>query len=136
MGTAVTGGGGYHRSAPRDPLSGTPLTGSGTPLTVSRPRTAAERIRPRYILGVEALVRTTAEPGQLLGMLPEHLRICSLCREVKSVAEISALLRMPLGITRLLVADVAEEGLVAIHQSDGPPEAPLIERVLMGLRGL
>ncbi|GGJ66292.1 hypothetical protein GCM10010121_091230 [Streptomyces brasiliensis] len=42
-----------------------------------------------------------------------------MCREIKSVAEISALLRMPLGVARILVADMAEAGLVVIHQPDG-----------------
>ena len=54
-----------------------------------------------------------------MGLLPEHQRICHLCREVKSVAEVSALLAMPLGVARILVADLAEAGLVAIHQPGG-----------------
>ena len=44
------------------------------------------------------------------GQLPEHQRICQLCREIKSVAEISALLSIPLGVARILVADLAEAG--------------------------
>src|SRR5690606_42022154 len=58
------------------------------------------RTRPRYQLAIEALVSTTAAPDQLQGLLPEHQRICHLCREVKSVAEVSALLNMPLEIGR------------------------------------
>ncbi len=52
------------------------------------------RTRPRYQLAIEALVHHHArEPHQLqVGQLPEHQRICNLCREIKSVAEISALL--------------------------------------------
>ncbi|MDB1090466.1 DUF742 domain-containing protein, partial [Streptomyces sp. ACA25] len=74
------------------------------------------RTRPRYQLAIEALVSTTAEPARLQGQLPEHQRICQLCYEVKSVAEVSALLSIPLGVARILVADLAEAGLVAIHQ--------------------
>ncbi len=66
------------------------------------------RTRPRYQLAIEALVSTTADPMHLSGLLPEHQRICTLCREVKSVAEVSALLSMPLGVARILVADLAE----------------------------
>jgi hypothetical protein len=100
------------------------------------------RTRPRYQLAIEALVSTTAEPAQLRGQLPEHQRICILCREIKSVAEISALLSIPLGVARILVADLAEAGLVAIHQpggdeaSGGQPDVTLLERVLSGLRKL
>ncbi|MBT2386320.1 DUF742 domain-containing protein [Streptomyces sp. ISL-11] len=100
------------------------------------------RTRPRYQLAIEALVHTTAQPSQLHGQLPEHQRICHLCREIKSVAEISALLSIPLGVARILVADLAEAGLVAIHQpggdesAGGQPDVTLLERVLSGLRNL
>ncbi|GAA2099311.1 DUF742 domain-containing protein [Streptomyces albiaxialis] len=100
------------------------------------------RTRPRYQLAIEALVSTSAEPVQLQGLLPEHQRICHLCREVKSVAEVSALLAIPLGVARILVADLAEAGMVAIHQPGGgsepggAPDVTLLERVLSGLRKL
>ncbi|WP_078871355.1 DUF742 domain-containing protein [Streptomyces caatingaensis] len=100
------------------------------------------RTRPRYQLAIEALVHTTAQPDRLQGQLPEHQRICHLCREIKSVAEISALLSIPLGVARILVADLAEAGLVAIHQpggdaaAGGQPDVTLLERVLSGLRNL
>lgn len=101
------------------------------------------RTRPRYQLAIEALVHTTADSSQLQGQLPEHQRICRLCYEIKSVAEISALLTIPLGVARILVADLAEAGLVAIHQpggdettADGQPDVTLLERVLSGLRKL
>ncbi|MCT2592627.1 DUF742 domain-containing protein [Streptomyces sp. N2-109] len=100
------------------------------------------RTRPRYQLAIEALVSTTADPAHLHGLLPEHQRICHLCREVKSVAEVSALLAIPLGVARILVADLAEAGMVAIHQPGstaepgGAPAVTLLERVLSGLRKL
>ena len=100
------------------------------------------RTRPRYQLAIEALVSTTADPMKLQGQLPEHQRICRLCFEIKSVAEISALLSIPLGVARILVADLAEAGLVAIHQpggdeaAGGQPDVTLLERVLSGLRKL
>ncbi|WP_084725335.1 DUF742 domain-containing protein [Streptacidiphilus melanogenes] len=100
------------------------------------------RTRPRYQLAIEALVSTTAAPERIGSLLPEHQRICSLCTDIKSVAEISALLSMPLGVARILVADLAESGLVAIHQpaaggeSGGTPDVTLLERVLSGLRKL
>jgi Protein of unknown function (DUF742) len=100
------------------------------------------RTRPRYQLAIEALVSTTADPEHLGSQLPEHQRICHLCQEVKSVAEVSALLSIPLGVARILVADLAEAGLVAIHQpggdeaAGGQPDVTLLERVLSGLRKL
>ncbi|OIV37643.1 hypothetical protein BIV57_09985 [Mangrovactinospora gilvigrisea] len=98
------------------------------------------RTRPRYQLAIEALISTTDRAAQAPGLLPEHQRIVHLCQQVKSVAEISALLSIPLGVARILVADLAEAGLVAIHQPGsteaGQPDVTLLERVLSGLRKL
>ncbi|MFJ8077854.1 DUF742 domain-containing protein [Streptomyces sp. NPDC096176] len=118
-------------------------SGSGTHNPLVRPYAmTGGRTRPRYQLAIEALVSTTADPSRLQGQLPEHQRICRLCIEIKSVAEISALLTIPLGVARILVADLAEAGLVAIHQpggdesAGGQPAVTLLERVLSGLRKL
>ena len=119
----------------------TPSMGPHNPLVRPYAMTGG-RTRPRYQLAIEALVSTTADPSQLQGQLPEHQRICRLCFEIKSVAEISALLTIPLGVARILVADLAEAGLVAIHQpggdeaAGGQPDVTLLERVLSGLRKL
>ncbi|MEU8654030.1 DUF742 domain-containing protein [Streptomyces sp. NPDC048737] len=126
-----------HRRAPEP----APAGGAHNPLVRPYAMTGG-RTRPRYQLAIEALVHTTAAPHQMQGQLPEHQRICNLCREIKSVAEISALLTIPLGVARILVADLAEAGLVAIHQpggdesAGGQPDVTLLERVLSGLRKL
>jgi hypothetical protein len=70
---------------------------------------------------------------------PEYQAILGLGGGWRSVAEISAVLRMPLGVARILIADMAVEGLVRIHQLDhaqGRPDLNLLERVLSGLRKL
>ncbi|WP_340557614.1 DUF742 domain-containing protein [Streptomyces sp. GSL17-111] len=123
--------------------SGSDVGGGGQPHPLVRPYAmTGGRTRPRYQLAIEALVSTTADPARLQGQLPEHQRICRLCYEIKSVAEVSALLAIPLGVARILVADLAEAGLVAIHQpggdesAGGQPDVTLLERVLSGLRKL
>ncbi|WP_275462793.1 DUF742 domain-containing protein [Streptomyces noursei] len=126
---------------PRPAPEPAPIGGMNNPLVRPYAMTGG-RTRPRYQLAIEALVSTTADPAKLQGQLPEHQRICHLCREIKSVAEISALLSIPLGVARILVADLAEAGLVAIHQpggdetAGGQPDVTLLERVLSGLRKL
>lgn len=105
------------------------------PYAVTRGRT-----KPRSQLPMEALITTTATARSEFGMLtPECQAITDLCRELRSVAEISALLRIPLGVARVLVADMSEQGLVQIRSSINPdsrPNANLLERVLSGLRKL
>lgn len=123
--------------------SPTPLAALPAPSDPARPYSmTAGPTRKRYQLAIEALVSTSADEDRLHGLPPEHQRICLLCREVKSIAEISAFLGIPLGVTRILIADLAEAGLVTVHQSGdgeaagGPPDATLLEKVLSGLRKL
>ncbi len=53
-------------------------------------------------------------------VLPEVKAIVALCRRMRSVAEVAALLKMPLGVVR----------------ESGQPDRALLERVLGGLRRL
>jgi hypothetical protein len=96
------------------------------------------RTQPRYKLAVEALVTATVyEPRDLSVLAPECQAILQFCLDWRSVAEISAVLRIPLGVARILVADMSADGLVRIHQrddSEGRPDLHLLERVLSGLR--
>ncbi|WP_436759447.1 DUF742 domain-containing protein [Streptosporangium sp. V21-05] len=98
------------------------------------------RTAPRMQLALEALVSSATFVGVDPSTLStEYQAIISLSRQVRSVAELSALLRMPLGVTRVLIADMAAEGLVQIHQPSldaGKPDLNLLERVLSGLRRL
>ena len=98
------------------------------------------RTTPRTNLALEALVSSATVPARdLSGLTPEYQAISSLCRQVRSVAEISAMLRVPLGVARVLVADMAAEQLVHVYQPQldaGKPDLNLLERVLSGLRRL
>ncbi len=101
------------------------------------------RTRPaaRVDLPVEALVTTTPlGSATLCGLVMEWRPVAQLCQDPLSVAEVSAHLELPLGVARVLVADMAEAGLVTVDR--GPPsggagvDAALLERVLQGLRTL
>jgi hypothetical protein len=98
------------------------------------------RTQPRYQLQIEAMVAASHYEARDLSVLsPECQAILGFCRDWRSVAEISAVLRMPLGVARVLVADMALDGLVRVHQIDhahGRPDLHLLERVLSGLRKL
>ena len=96
------------------------------------------RTQPRYQLAIEALVTATVlEPRDLSVLAPECQAILQFCRDWRSVAEVSAVLRLPLGVARILIADMSADGLVRVHQrddSEGRPDLNLLERVLSGLR--
>ena len=143
--------------APRDGVSpnSTGLGGRGQGVPTPAPAWATEsagsalvrpyavtggRTRPRYQLEIEAMVAAAHYEARDLSVLsPECKAILGFCRDWRSVAEISAVLRMPLGVARVLIADMAADGLVRIHQLDhaqGRPDLNLLERVLSGLRKL
>ncbi len=58
---------------------------------------------------------------------------------MRTVAEISALLKMPLGVVRVLLSDLADQGKIRVYgtgHGTGQPDRALLERVLDGLRRL
>ena len=130
----------YGGAAPQrqgDPQYGGEL-GESSPLVRPYAITGG-RTQPRYQLPIEALVSTTAyASGDLTRLTPECMAIVDLCGDWRSVAEISALLRIPLGVARIIIADMAEQGLVRIHQpvAEEGADLNLLERVLSGLRKL
>ncbi|GAB3065644.1 hypothetical protein GCM10027186_16890 [Micromonospora schwarzwaldensis] len=112
------------------------------PYAVTRGRT-----RPRLDIALEALVETTVRGRAMAtgngGQGREHQYIAALCDgRVQSLAEIAARMQLPLGVARVLIADMATDGLVAVHEptvlddSDDAVGTELLERVLSGLRRL
>jgi hypothetical protein len=99
------------------------------------------RTRTSIDLPLEALVVTTPLGRQSETFAqPETREIALLCHDVRSVAEVAALIGVPLGVARVLIADLAETGVVTVHNGapsgDGEPDLALLERVLSGLRRL
>ncbi|MFC7614909.1 DUF742 domain-containing protein [Actinokineospora soli] len=95
----------------------------------------AGRTRPDADLEVETLV--SAADGPARAALPaEHHTVVELCRSTRSVAEVAALLSLPLGVVKVLVGDLAGRGLVVVHRGAAAPDLRLMERVLTGLRRL
>ncbi|WP_455354079.1 DUF742 domain-containing protein [Streptomyces sp. SYSU K217416] len=81
---------------------------------------------------------TNGGPGPR-GVMPEMQAIVEICRRMRTVAEISALLKMPLGVVRVLLSDLADQGKIRVYGTGhgaGRPERALLERVLSGLRRL
>jgi Protein of unknown function (DUF742) len=94
------------------------------------------RTRPTHDdLEIETLVSTTSVGEQTPKLTVEHRAIAALCHEILSIAEVSARLRLPLGVIRILVGDMADEHLVMVHrpaQAGDHPDLTLLKRVLDG----
>jgi stress response protein SCP2 len=112
-----------------DPRTSTPPEADAGPQAAkvgSRPLvrpfalTGGDGRRPRYALPETTVVLTTASGEQLKGALPEHQRICRLCREPQDVHGIAETLSYPLGVARILVADLLEAGFLVVHPRSAP----------------
>jgi hypothetical protein len=114
------------------------------PYAVTRGRT-----RPRLDIAIEALVETTVrgrnnDTRSGTAHVREHSYIASLCDgRLQSLAEIAARMQLPLGVARVIIADMAADGLVAVYEptsfdgdSNDSVGTELLERVLSGLRRL
>ena len=88
-------------------------------------------------LPLEAVVTTT---GRSFGALQMESRvIVELCARPKSLAEIGAALKVPVGVARVLVGDLANGGYLDVHlprttDDGGGPGHVILGRLLDGLR--
>ncbi|MEU8637105.1 DUF742 domain-containing protein [Amycolatopsis sp. NPDC048633] len=99
------------------------------------------RTRPTRDLPIETLVSITQRGRAVVrGSTTEESEICALLRTSQSVAEVAALRRIPLGVARVLLSDLADRGIVAVHTarkgSGNRPSLELMERILHGLSRL
>jgi hypothetical protein len=112
------------------------------PYAVTRGRT-----RPRLEIAIEALIETTVRGrasggGRGSAHGQEQQYIATLCDgRLQSLAEIAARMQLPLGVARVLIADMAADGLVAVYEPTSFDDndavgTELLERVLSGLRRL
>src|SRR4029450_4516402 len=98
------------------------------------------RTRPAHTdLEIEALVSTTSLGERSPKLTVEQRAIAALCRDILSVAEISARLGLAPGVTRVVGGDRGDEGMVMVPrptQGADRPDLALLERVLYGLRSI
>jgi hypothetical protein len=116
---------------PPPPLPGEQTT-SLRPFVITSGRTTGAD--PDIGLETQVTVRPGNRPYRLS---PEMRAIVGICAEPLSVAEISARLRMHLGVTRILVGDLAAAGVLEVHVlTNDFPDPETIMRVIRGLRAI
>ncbi|HST85147.1 MAG TPA: DUF742 domain-containing protein [Kineosporiaceae bacterium] len=93
------------------------------------------RTRPaREGLAIETLIQ--ARPGAMLSSLRfEARQIVELSRNATSMAELAAALKVPLGVARVLVSDLVDDGSVTVVQRE-ELSLQLIERIRDRVRAL
>ncbi|MEU5308718.1 DUF742 domain-containing protein [Streptomyces sp. NPDC021562] len=138
-------------SAPKNHRQHLPVRGGDRKPARVRPYSlTGGRTRFGHVLLVETFVAALEAPeerkeltnGSLnTRVMPELQAIVELCRRMRTVAEIAALLKMPLGVVRVLLSDLADQGKIRVYGTGtghgvGRPDRALLERVLSGLRRL
>lgn len=99
-------------------------------------------------LPMEALVESYPGASELKGLTPEKRKILQLAAgQYQSIAELSAHTRLPLGVVRVLVSDLAQDQHLTIHiggtandasthDANGGLSLSLLESVLDGIAAL
>lgn len=106
------------------------------PYVITRGRTRG----PGAPLALEARIHSLTTPATLApDAAPESRRIVELCAEPMPLAELAARLLLPVGVARVLVADLAAAGIVSVGEpapGDAATDVRLLERLLDGIRAL
>jgi uncharacterized protein DUF742 len=106
------------------------------PYVLTRGRThAAGPVLPLET-GVRAVTTIEMLP---MDSAPESRRIVELCQPSLSLAELAARLMLPVGVVRVLVADLVEASILMAddpHSTEVATDLRLLERLLDGIRAL
>jgi hypothetical protein len=120
--------------------------GSGRrPVRLARPFSiTGGRTRSTRDINIEDLVVTTASGGDHVAELQaERHLIATLCLLPRSVAEVAALVGVPIGVVRVVIGDMVGDGIARVYGSEFDDASAavvdnvaLLERLLDGLRSL
>ena len=123
-------------SADARPEDGRPAEGGRVvpayALTRGRTRSEGGELPLETMATVTALGRERQSSMQV-----ERRAILDQCLRPTSVVEVAAHLRVPVGVARVLVGDLASGGYLTVHlpqQADDRPDPAILERLLEGLR--
>lgn len=85
-----------------------------------------------------AVVSVVDLPSDPPGLEPEYVQVLHRCRMPTSVADLASDLDLPLGVIRILLADLRERGLIRIQRpaANHLVDARILQQVADGLRRL
>lgn len=142
LGDPFTDTGATQMLRPYDDAADLPAEGPAPSLVRPYARTGG-RTKPGHDLDLEALVVTTVNGREAWSsplLNPEHVQVIGLCVDTTSVAEIAARLSVPIGVARVIIADMVDLGLVEVGKTSantGDERDPaFLRRVLSGLQRL
>ena len=87
---------------------------------------------------IDVVVATSERPSEHFRPGPEHRRILSVCRRPTPVVDLTSEIDLPLGVVRVLLGDLASEGMLRVLSTQKQPvtDERLLRMVLDGLESL
>lgn len=129
--------------------SAAPVGGESEPSSGTPPPAAPAGPRPFVLtsgrvdaavayVALETQVTARTPPDGVPPLGPPQADIVAIAASPIAVAEISAKLRLHLGVARILVADLHSEGWLDVHavRANAAPDPELIMRVIRGIRDI
>lgn len=93
------------------------------------------------VLDLIAIVvaQQSARDTNLMDLTPEDRMILGLCQRPVTVTDVASRTGLPLGVVRVLLADLIKRGRVSVlppNRAEDQPSTELLKEVLHGLRAL
>jgi Protein of unknown function (DUF742) len=93
------------------------------------------------VLDLIAIVvaQQSARGTNSMDLTPEDRMIMGLCQRPVTVTDVASRTRLPLGVVRVLLADLIKRGRISVlpaNRSEDQPSTELLKEVLHGLRAL
>jgi hypothetical protein len=109
------------------------------PYALTGGRTAPAAGEVLDLIAIVSATDTGARESDAIDLSPEDRRILSLCRRPVTVTDVAAGTELPLGVVRVLLADLIARGRIAVvpqRRAGDQPSTDLLKEVLHGLRAL
>ncbi len=109
------------------------------PYAVTSGRTEPAMGEALDLVAVVVAAPDTSRGDDSLELAPEHRRILRLCRQPSTVVDVASGVGLPVGVVRVLLADLIVQGRARVlsqQRADELPSTDLLKEVLHGLRSL
>jgi hypothetical protein len=91
------------------------------------------------LITVIVAARQAGEIDDTIRLSPEHRKILGLCRRQVTLADVASDMALPVGVVRVLLADLIQQGRITVvprRTAGQQPSTDLLKEVLHGLHTL